>query len=288
MRIENIRELRDGSTVSVANTGATLLAGKQKNRTALLIQNADGSNAIKVGSQTAISGGTHISVPAGETYTYYGAAPIYAQAASGTINVKVVPIVGVPNNLENSTHTQVAVTSTRKLILQRNRKRVWVAISNIGSGPVAIGSKHVLYASKGITLAAGKFIVLPGSDELWAINTGTNEVQELTFAGTPDGGTYTMTWGGITYEFAYNASAGTLQAAFESHPLIGSGNITVVSSTGKFTITFQNELAAMNVDPFVVDDTDVTGEDAAVTLSTKTAGASATSVNLNLREEKFG
>lgn len=71
-------------------------------------------------------------------------------------------------------------------------------------------------------------------------------VHRITFGGTPtNGSTFRLVYGSeITLPIAFNSTAGTmvanLQAAMDD--LVGPGN-TVVSGTGPYDITFQNELS---------------------------------------------
>ena len=86
---------------------------------------------------------------------------------------------------------------------------------------------------------------------------GTNEVQTLTFGGTPTGGTFTLTFDGYTTApISWSSTNATLvaniDAALEALPNIGAGGVTVAVGTmtngiGTITVTFGGILAIMLV-----------------------------------------
>lgn len=283
MRIENIRAVGLGQSVSVTGT-AGLLADRLKNRTALMIQNAHASTVLRVGSLNAITNGYWIEIPGGGVWTYYGSAPLYAQSASGSITARLTPVMGVGNSLDTSVHSQVAVTSTRTKLFNRDMRRVWTSITNVGATAVSLGNHKVLYSDQSIRLAANATVQIPGGAELWAIATGTNEVQTLTFSGSPSAGSYYLSFMDYTATLPFDANNAAIQAALEANPAIGVGNVTVTGS-GPYTITFVKELAAKNVDQIAIDNEDLTGGTGAMTTATP---GSSNSVNLNIRQERFG
>lgn len=176
MRIENIRSVSLGSSVATSTTAAVAVA-KQKNRTCAIVQNADATIVITVGSQAALTAGQGIALAAGATLFYYGQAPLYAQAASGTPSLRVIPVMGVSNNLDTSVHSQVAVGTTRVKLLPKNMKRVWVTLSNTGANPVTVGNVGVTAGVGGVVIPAAGFVTLPGAAELYAIaGVGTNNI----------------------------------------------------------------------------------------------------------------
>lgn len=78
---------------------------------------------------------------------------------------------------------------------------------------------------------------------------GVSEIQILTITGTPGGGTFTVTYNGVTSgNIAYNAAAATVQAALEAMSSIGTGNVTVSGGAGgPYTVTFAGSLAGMPI-----------------------------------------
>jgi hypothetical protein len=72
-----------------------------------------------------------------------------------------------------------------------------------------------------------------------------NAVQTLTLLGAPDGGTYTISYGGYTTtNLAPNATASTVQSALVALTSIGAGNATVTSPQAfEYVVTFTGTLA---------------------------------------------
>ncbi|WP_298869235.1 LamG-like jellyroll fold domain-containing protein [uncultured Gimesia sp.] len=93
-----------------------------------------------------------------------------------------------------------------------------------------------------------------------AVSGGSNEVQLITVLGAT-GGTFTLTFGGqTTSALAYNASAATLETAFEGLGSVGSGNGTVTGDAGgPYTIEFTGALAATDVALITTDASSLTG-----------------------------
>jgi len=69
-----------------------------------------------------------------------------------------------------------------------------------------------------------------------------NGTWTATITGTPDGGTFTLTYGGqTTAGIAYNATAGAVQSALVALTSVGTGNVTVTGGPGPgtpYVITF--------------------------------------------------
>ncbi|HEX6034428.1 MAG TPA: hypothetical protein VFY83_08335, partial [Anaerolineales bacterium] len=73
------------------------------------------------------------------------------------------------------------------------------------------------------------------------------EMQQIAITGTPGGGNFTLSYGGATTaNIAYNANAAAVQAALETLPGLA-GNVLVTGSNPTFTVTFVNDLAAVEV-----------------------------------------
>jgi hypothetical protein len=78
---------------------------------------------------------------------------------------------------------------------------------------------------------------------------GTNEVQTLELSGTAAGDLLYITFDGETTDgLAYDAVPATVQAALEGLTSIGAGNVAVGGSAGAWTLTFQGDLALLDVD----------------------------------------
>ena len=93
----------------------------------------------------------------------------------------------------------------------------------------------------------------------WVIGNGVasdNEIQTITVTGSPTGGTVALSWvGETTGAIAYNASAATVETAFEGLASVGAGNGTVTGDAGgPWTVEFTGDLAGENPDLIVADD----------------------------------
>lgn len=84
---------------------------------------------------------------------------------------------------------------------------------------------------------------------------GIDEVQTITFYGSPSGGTFTASFNGaLTSDLAYNISSADFQTALRALPSINGANVTVSGSAGgPYTVTFTGTLAGTAVDPIVID-----------------------------------
>jgi hypothetical protein len=89
-----------------------------------------------------------------------------------------------------------------------------------------------------------------------AATGGTNDVQTLTVAGAPTGGTFTATWGGqTTAAIAFNASAAAVQTALAALSNVGAGvagtysqqSVQIVGGPtgGTFTLVFGGQTATL-------------------------------------------
>lgn len=106
----------------------------------------------------------------------------------------------------------------------------------------------------------------------------TNEVQTITITGTPTGGSFALTFRGpVSTSLAFNATAAQVQAALEPLSTIGFGNVVCAGGPlpgTPVTVTFQNNLAAMNVSLLQVVALALTGGTTpAITVTETTPGA---------------
>lgn len=98
-----------------------------------------------------------------------------------------------------------------------------------------------------------------------------NEVQTITIDAT--GGTWTPSFQGVsTAALAWNASAATVQAAFEDLPGIGRGNVTVTLATLVYTVTFTGKLTGKPMALFNTATDSLTGGAGTATTARVTAG----------------
>jgi hypothetical protein len=102
--------------------------------------------------------------------------------------------------------------------------------------------------TQAIPTKIGDIIKLTGAD--------VNEVQTLTLTGTPTGGTFTLTFKGVsTGPIAFNATAAAVQAALEGLSTIGTGGVVVAGGTplpaGPLTITFSGTNTSASNQPLI-------------------------------------
>jgi len=105
---------------------------------------------------------------------------------------------------------------------------------------------------------------------------GTNEVQTLTITGTPTGGTFTITYDGVTSAaIAYNANAAAVQSALEAMSNIAVGDVTCGGGAlpgTPVTITFGGSLAGTDVPLATTTGSLTGGTTPTATIATTTAG----------------
>lgn len=139
--------------------------------------------------------------------------------------------------------------------------------------PLTVDTTNTL----GATVAVSVVTLTEGS-------AGANEVQVLTFYGTPSGGTFTLTYDGqTTAAIAYNADAATVDAALEALSNIGAGDVTCTGGSlpgTPITITFGGALANTNVPLITATVSSLTGGSISAAISTVTPGVEALATGL--------
>lgn len=132
-------------------------------------------------------------------------------------------------------------------------RSVVVGLSLVAS---AAAGQWVSYAPPGTNITGASSLT---KGNAYMLDHGTDEVQTATITGTPTGGTYMLSFLGVSsIAIAYNAAAATVQSALEGISTIGAGNVTV-SGTGPYTITFKNELGGVDVAMLVLANNSLTG-----------------------------
>lgn len=111
-----------------------------------------------------------------------------------------------------------------------------------------------------------------------AVLGGVNEQQTVTITGTPTGGTFTLTYAGLTTApIAFNATAGAVQTALEALANINTGNALVSGGPGPgtpYVVTFRNALGNQNVAQMTAAHAFTGGTTPAIAVTTTTAGSS--------------
>lgn len=97
--------------------------------------------------------------------------------------------------------------------------------------------------------SAGTSAIHDITPALTAITTRVDEQQTVTLTGAPTGGTFTLTFiAQTTSAIAYNASAGTVEAALVALSHIAPGDVTVTGNAGgPWLVTFSGAYAGTNV-----------------------------------------
>lgn len=108
----------------------------------------------------------------------------------------------------------------------------------------------------------------------------TSEVQTVTVTGTPDGGTYTLTYSGqTTAAIPYNATAVQVRTALEALSNINPGDVATGGGAHPgtaITVTFGGQFTGTNVAQMTASATNLTGGTTpAVTVTTTTGGGTA-------------
>lgn len=118
---------------------------------------------------------------------------------------------------------------------------------------------------------------------------GTDEVQTITFGGTPTGGTFKLSYDGmVTAAISWSATNNTLRdnvdAALEALPNIGTGGVatavgTMTAGIGTLTVTFSGgNLAKRAVNLIAVANNSLTGTSPTIAVAETTPGVDATAL----------
>lgn len=108
--------------------------------------------------------------------------------------------------------------------------------------------------------------------------TGTNDVQTISITGTPTGGSFSVTFGGVTSAaIAYNSTAAQVQAILQAMPSIGTGNM--ICTGGPFpgtavVCTAAGNLAGKKLAVFTTTDSFTGGTSPASSVAHTTSGQS--------------
>lgn len=154
-----------------------------------------------------------------------------------------------------------------------------------------LGSAHGTTATRTITLDVSAFTeethypdgFIPSGTVLALLSNGlfgpyagrVAEVQTVTITGSPDGGTFTLTYeGATTAAIAFDATSAAVRVALEALSSIDPGDITVTGAAGgPYTVTFVG--GGGNVPAMTASGASLTGGTSpGVTIATTTAGAS--------------
>lgn len=105
------------------------------------------------------------------------------------------------------------------------------------------------------------------------LSPGTNEQQTITFSASPTGGTLKLRFRGAESAAITGSGsmASAIETALEALSPIGSGGVSVSGSGTSYTVTFQGDLAGLQLDALEVADNSLTPS-ATITIAEGTAG----------------
>lgn len=108
------------------------------------------------------------------------------------------------------------------------------------------------------------------------ITAGTNAVQTVTITGAPTGGTFTLTYAGLTTgTIVWNAAAGVVQTALQALGNIGSGQVAVTGGPGPATpwiVTFTGTLGSQVIALMTANGSLLTGGAPVIAVANTTPG----------------
>jgi len=127
-------------------------------------------------------------------------------------------------------------------------------------------------SGQGIGDASDQLYKITWNETSASITAGVNELQLIVSNGT--GGTFTITYSAqTTSALDWDSTAAEIEAALVALSNIAPGDVDVTGAVGAWYVEFMGTLASTNVSQMTVDNTSLTGGDAAVT--TIRAGAAA-------------
>ena len=150
----------------------------------------------------------------------------------------------------------------------------------------ASGSGLDLFAPAGSANVPGAFalarakamlVVVLADQPVTFLANGTSAVQTVAVTGAPTGGTFTLTFGGLTTApLAYDATAAQVQAALLALSSVGAGNLAASGGPlpgSPVSAAFQGALGAQPLAAMTADGSGLTGGSSpAVAVATATAG----------------
>lgn len=145
----------------------------------------------------------------------------------------------------------------------------------------ALAADDYFYA---VTVIGGGGEGLPSNEETATVAdaSGTNEVQSVDITGSPDGGTFTLTYAGqTTATIAFDADAAAVDAALTALSNIGATDVAVTGTNPNFAVEFTSDLAGQPVAALTADGSALTGgTDPDVEVTTDTEGVYPETVEL--------
>jgi hypothetical protein len=152
---------------------------------------------------------------------------------------------------------------------------------NVQGGNLTLTGNGTLAQVAGLIVSNNTTLTAAPATGILASPAGISAVQTLTFGAGITGGTFTLTFNGLTttpiaWSNTIATLQGNIQAALDALPNVGPGN-TLVSNAANPTITFQNGLARTNVPTMTFNAAALTGGTIS-SLVTTTTGVTAQTV----------
>ncbi len=177
-----------------------------------------------------------------------------AASANGTLYV------------EDTTTTMASVSSSLTLASDRaiqSANRVESLFIADDGATLCKGTDGVLSGTSFTSSSVGNFASAGVNDDdhmlVFTAHTAINEVQTITFSGTPTGGVWRVRYDGQTTDpLAYDITGANLQVALRALSSVNGANVTV-SGNGPYVCTFSGTLAGIDVPLMTVDDSGLTG-----------------------------
>jgi hypothetical protein len=128
----------------------------------------------------------------------------------------------------------------------------------VGTGPYTVTRASSVYLTRAERAALRQAAGRGGGGSTSMLVPAANNVQVVTVDATA--GTFTLSLDGVTSApIAYNASAAAVQSALAALSNVGSGNVTVSTVVGTYTVTFVNALGNQPINQLVADGSSLTG-----------------------------
>jgi hypothetical protein len=162
-----------------------------------------------------------------------------------------------------------------------------VTAETVGPYTVQRGTAS-LYLTKDDKATLRRLSGRSGAFSIDVLPKGVSAVQLVTISGLPTGGTFKLSISGqVSVPLAYNTTPAAVQAALETLPSIGKGNIAVIGN-GPYTLTFINDLATTPIATLTADSTGLTGgTNPSVTVTVVTIGVMAPGQGLPYWDRSF-
>ena len=233
---------------TAADVQAALNALTSIGGTAGALNNVNGNNiysgAVTLGSNSSIgvNPGTTLTVPVFRDPTPLTApAPTFTKVGEGTL---VFPNANQYGGKTLVRDGVLSIQNPQAIGTGRTEVQTFTTVGTVGAFTLTFNGQTTVPLVFNIPASGG---VNPNNSVQNALNALSSvrrsEVQTVRLSGS-NAGTFTLTFNGqTTTAIAYNASAATVQSAFQALTSVGAGNAIVTGASPFYTITFSGALA---------------------------------------------